>query len=269
MRYLFLTFIFVICTARPSVSETYEQLFAALNLEEIVSVIRQEGMEEAEATSEIYLKNIKQDNFRSSINELYSIELMQSKITAGLRAALSETDAQSALAFYQTPLGVLVSKLETTARLAISDDEVEEMAVSTAAKALQSGDSRAKVLQKAVTDMKLTEYNLSGAFSTRFAFLSGLAEAEELGITQDQIIALIAQDNDDLRDEIDKWVLGYVFMTYKPLSDEQLTRYLDFQMSAIGEELNRALFEVFNDLSVQNAGQLGKLLAFSIQARQL
>ena len=117
--------------------------------------------------------------------------------------------------------------------------------------------------------MELTEYNLSGAFSARFAFLSGLAEAEELGITQDQIINLIAQDREALRDEIDQWVLGFVFMTYRPLSDEELSQYLAFLLSTPGKALNRALFEVFNELSTQNAGQLGKLLAAAIQAREL
>lgn len=269
MRFLFLTTLAIFFVARPAASETYEQLYAALNLQEIVAIMRQEGLEEAEATIEIYLKDMRKESFDTSIDILYSETSMASHILSGLETALSEPDAEIALAYYQTPLGVLVSKLETTARLAISDDAVEEMAVSVVNKALQSGDKRAKLLQKAAADMKLTEYNLSGAFSTRFAFLSGLAEAEELGITQDQIINLIAQDRDNLRDEIDKWVLGYVYMTYGPLSDEQLSQYLTFQMSNTGEVLNRALFEVFNELSVENAGQLGKLLATAIQARQL
>ena len=117
--------------------------------------------------------------------------------------------------------------------------------------------------------MGLTEYNLSGAFAARFAFLSGLAEADELGISQDQIIELIAADEDSLRAEIDQWVLGYIFMAYRPLSDTELSDYLAFQMSSIGTALNHALYESFKAVSVHNAGQLGKLLASAIQARDL
>lgn len=269
MRAFTFIVLIVLFAVRPAVADTFGQLYAALNLQEIVAIMRQEGLEEAEATKEIYLKNIRKDSFNSAIDALYSEAFMETQLRSGLKTALSEDDAEIALAFYQTQLGALASKLETSARAAISNDAVEEMAVSVANDALQAGNKRAKLLKNAVTDMELTEYNLSGAFSARFAFLSGLAEAEELGITQDQIINLIAQDREALRDEIDQWVLGFVFMTYRPLSDEELSQYLAFLLSTPGKALNRALFEVFNELSTQNAGQLGKLLAAAIQAREL
>lgn len=269
MRAFTFIVLIVLFAVRTAVADTFGQLYTALNLQEIVLIMRQEGLEEAEATKEIYLKNIRKDSFNSAIDALYSEAFMETQLRSGLKTALSEDDAEIALAFYQTQLGALASKLETSARAAISNDAVEEMAVSVANDALQAGNKRAKLLKNAVTDMELTEYNLSGAFSARFAFLSGLAEAEELGITQDQIINLIAQDREALRDEIDQWVLGFVFMTYRPLSDEELSQYLAFLLSTPGKALNRALFEAFNELSTQNAGQLGKLLAAAIQAREL
>ena len=162
-----------------------------------------------------------------------------------------------------------MGKLETTGRVAISNDAVEDMAISIAQDALQAKDERAELLQSATQEKGTTEYNLSGAFAARFAFFSGLSEADELGISQDQIMALIAADEDSLRAEIDQWVLGFVFMAYRPLSDAQLADYLAFQMSATGTALNQALFESFNAVSVHNAGQLGKLLATALQARDL
>ena len=90
-----------------------------------------------------------------------------------------------------------------------------------------------------------------------------------MGISQDQIIELIAADEDSLRAEIDQWVLGFVFMAYRPLSDTELSDYLAFQMSSTGKALNQALFESFNAVSIHNAGQLGKLLATALQARDL
>jgi len=259
----------VLFVTRPVYADIYQELYAALHMDEVVAVMRQEGLEEAETTAEMYLKNSVRNNFDSAVDALYAEASIKRQLLKGLRAALAKADAELALDFYRTSLGVLVGQLETTGRVAISNDAVEEMAISIAQDALQAKDERAEILQSAAEEMGLTEYNLSGAFAARFAFLSGLAEADELGINQDQIIELIARDKDSLRAEIDKWVLGYVYMAYRPLSDTELSDYLAFQMSSIGKALNQALFESFNAVSIHNAGQLGKLLATALQARDL
>ncbi len=269
MRIFALITTIILFVTRPVYAEIYQDLYAALHMDEVVAVMRQEGLDEAEATAEMYLKNSARNNFDRAVDTLYSEASIEGQLLNGLRAALSEADAELALEFYRTPLGMLVGKLETTGRVAISNDAVEEMAISIVQQALQAKDERAELLQSATEEMGLTEYNLSGAFAARFAFLSGLAEADELGISQDQIIELIAADEDSLRAEIDQWVLGYIFMAYRPLSDTELSDYLAFQMSSIGTALNHALFESFNAVSVHNAGQLGKLLASAIQARDL
>ena len=269
MRIFALIAAIVLFVTRPVYAETHQDLYAALHMDEVVAVMRQEGLDEAGATAEVYLKNSTRNNFEGAVDALYAEAAIRDQLLNGLRAALSEADAALALEFYRTPLGMLVGKLETTGRVAISNDAVEEMAISIAQDALQAKDERAELLQSATQEMGLTEYNLSGAFAARFAFLSGLSEADELGISQDQIMALIAADEDSLRAEIDQWVLGFVFMAYRPLSDAQLADYLAFQMSATGTALNQALFESFNAVAVHNAGQLGKLLATALQARDL
>ena len=269
MRILAIFVTTVLFLTRPVCAEIHHDIYAALHMDEVVAVMRQEGLDEAEATAEIYLKNSVRNNFDGAVDALYAEASIKGQLLNGLRAALSESDAELALEFYRTPLGMLVGKLETTGRVAISNDAVEEMAISIAQKALQAKDERAELLQSAADEMGLTEYNLSGAFAARYAFLSGLSEADELGISQDQIIELIAADEDSLRAEIDQWVLGFVFMAYRPLSDTELSDYLAFQMSSIGKALNQALFESFNAVSIPNAGQLGKLLATALQARDL
>ena len=269
MRIFALIAALAVFLARPLCAEIYQDLYAALHMDEVVAVMRQEGLEEAEATAEVYLKTSARANFDGAVDALYAEASIERQLLNGLRAALAEADAELALEFYRTPLGMLVGQLETTGRVAISNDAVEEMAISIAQDALKAKEDRAELLQSAVEEMGLTEYNLSGAFAARFAFLSGLAEADELGITQDQILELIAADQDSLRAEIEQWVLGFVFMAYRPLSDAELTEYLAFQMSATGTALNQALFESFNAVSVNNAGQLGKLLAAALQARDL
>ena len=59
-----------------------------------MAVMRQEGLEEAEATAEVYLKTSARTNFDGAVDALYAEASIERQLLNGLRAALAEADAE-------------------------------------------------------------------------------------------------------------------------------------------------------------------------------
>ena len=106
MRIFALIAALAVFLARPLCAEIYQDLFAALHMDEVVAVMHQEGLEEAEATTEVYLKTSARTNFDGAVDALYAEASIERQLLNGLRAALAEADAELALEFYRTPLAI-------------------------------------------------------------------------------------------------------------------------------------------------------------------
>ena len=117
--------------------------------------------------------------------------------------------------------------------------------------------------------MELVEQNLKGAFASQYGFLTELSKATDINLSQDQILSLLSGSEEDLRKEVTDWLMGYSYMAYQPLSDDDLQLYLDFLATTSGKALNGALFNVFNALSVKTSSALGELIALLREARDL
>ncbi|MAT89034.1 MAG: hypothetical protein CL532_10935 [Aestuariivita sp.] len=251
-------------------TSVYDQLYAALHLNDIVKVIRDEGLEEAKSTAEIYLKSQGQiASFNSQIDSFYDITNISTFLLNGISTGLMEQDAEMALMFYTRDLGAKIASLEASARLAISDSAVESMAIEIAKSAKTKDSKRYKLLQENMKQMELVEQNLKGAFASQYGFLTELSKATDINLSQDQILSLLSGSEEDLRKEVTDWLMGYSYMAYQPISDDELQLYLDFLANTSGKALNGALFNVFNALSVKTSSALGELIALLREARDL
>ena len=258
------------CLGAQAQTAVYDQLYSALRLDEIVQIIKTEGIHEANTTAEIYLKSKGQTGtFRKDIEKLYDRTNISTFLLDGVANRLTEDDAQSALAFYSGSLGAKIAQLEASARLAISDDAVESVAIEIAKAAGSKDHQRYKTLTKNIEDLELVEHNMKGAFASQYGFLTELSQADDIDLSQDQILSMLSANEQKLRGEISAWLIGYSYMAYQPLSDEELDAYLDFLTSKPGKALHKALFDVFNALSVETASALGVLIAATREARDL
>ena len=251
-------------------TEVYNQLYEALHLNDIVDIIRAEGIEEAKTTAGIYLKSLGQTGtFSTDIDNLYDTTNLSTLILDGISSRLTEKDAEVALVFYSGVLGKNIAELEASARLAISDKAVEVMAIETAKSASSKDSKRIEMLKKNMEELELVEHNMKGAFASQYGFLTRLSKAGDIKLSQDQILSMLSGSEEDLRKDVSDWIMGYSYMAYQPLIDDELELYFDFLMSSSGKALNSVLFAVFNDLSVQTASALGELIALSREARDL
>ena len=255
------------CTAL--MAQPSEQLYQLLHLDELVDIVSEEGLADAKATADAYLQGITRGNFGVSISQIYDKKSLSSKVKQMFSKALPTATANSLIAFYKSELGVQVSQLEVSARRAISDPSIEKYVIDRALEAEVQGKSRPQLLRSAINKMDWVKQNLAGAYEARFAFLAALSEVEALRLDQARIFTLMQSDQEALSLEIEEWLLGYMYMAYSPLSDDELAAYMRFQASPEGMALNEVLFDTFSRLNTENAEKLGQFTASALSAQDL
>ena len=223
-------------------ADVYDRLYDALHLEKIVKILHDEGVEDALESGKNYL---------------------------GLVEALPKAKAEAALRFFSKGLGAQAALLETSARSAISYEEVKVSAIQLAKELKSANTVRYLMLEKNIKDLELVELNMTGAFSAQYAFLSNLSALADMPLTKGDIVALLLESEDEMRQEIVDWLMGFMHMAYTPLSDEELKTYLSFLSSSDGKVLNKTLFYIFNDLAVKTSGDLADLIVLFRRAREL
>ena len=187
----------------------------------------------------------------------------------GLVEALPKAKAEVALRFFSKGLGAQAALLETSARSAISYEEVEVAAIQMAKEAKSVNTVRYSMLEQNIKDLELVELNMTGAFSAQYAFLSNLSALDDMPLNNDDIVSLLLESEDEMRQKIVDWLMGFTHLAYTPLSDEELKTYLNFLSSANGKVLNKTLFHIFNDLSVKTSGDLAGVIVSFRRAREL
>ena len=265
--------LFVWCSlANASFGQTdvHDRLYDALHLQKIMKILHDEGVEDALESGRKYLgTDYDAASFEKAVNKIYSLEMMDNFMRNGLVESLPEPKAEVALRFFSKGLGAQAALLETSARSAISYQEVEFAAIQLAKEAESGNTIRYSMLEKNIKDLELVELNMTGAFSAQYAFLSNLSALDEMPLNNDDIVALLLESEDEMRQDIVDWLMGFTHMAYTPLSDEDLKTYLNFLSSADGKILNKTLFYIFNDLSVQTSGDLADVIVSFKGAREL
>ena len=251
-------------------TDIHDELYDALYLQKIIKTLHNEGIEHAIESGKVYLgQDYDADSFENAVKKIYNLKMMDNFTRKGLIQKLSKEKAEVALKFFSKGLGARVALLETSARSAISYKEVEAAAVQMAKDAKNEDTARYSMLEQNIKDLELVELNMTGAFSAQYAFLSNLSALDEMPLGNDDIVTLLLESEEEMRQDIVDWLMGFTHMAYTPLSDEELKAYLTFLTSADGKALNLALFHIFNGLSIQTSGDLADVIVSFRKAREL
>ena len=105
----------------------------------------------------------------------------------------------------------------------------------------------------------LVDFNVSGALNANYEFYFGLVDggAFPFEMTEEQVLADVWSQEDEIRAETEDWLYSYLAMAYEPVSDADLTAYIDMSETAAGKALNQALFAAFDVLYRQISRDLG------------
>ncbi len=263
-------FWFSLVSASVGQTDVHDSLYDALHLQRIIKILHDEGIKDAFESGRLYLgQDYDAVSFEKALNKIYSIEMMDDFMRNGLVEMLPKEKAEVALRFFSQGLGAQAALLETSARSAISNDEVEAAAVQMAKDAKSGNTARYSMLERNIKDLELVELNMTGAFSAQYAFFTNLSALDDMPLSNDDIVALLLESEEEMRQDIVDWLMGFTHMAYRPLSDDELKTYLNFLSSDVGKILNKTLFYIYNELSIQTSGDLAGVIVSFRKARKL
>ena len=262
-------FLIISLCASYGKADVISDLYDALHMDRINEIIRLEGIQDAEGTGEAYLPPNSVDRFVAQAKSVYQLEAMERDFKRLLTQNLSIPDANKILLFYQKPLGKVASELEVSARIAISDAHIEEMAKLKLKEAVKSKNKRLDEIESVIRTLELVEQNLIGAYAAQFAFMYELSKLGVIELSKQEMIDLITNDEEKLKSEILEWLMAFSHMAYTPMSDEEFSDYSEFSKSELGIALNKALFSVYNEMAKDQSQRLASILGEFMKSEDL
>lgn len=249
--------------AQAADAEQSAALFDALGLPEMIEIMREEGLAYGEEIATDLLSTSANAKWTQTVSDIYDVDQMRGGAAAALTKALAGQNIGPMLDFFTSDLGQEVIKLETSARRALLDDDIDAAAKQAAGDALEAGTPRVQMVTDFITANDLIDTNVVGAMNANFGFYMGLQDggAFKGDLTEQQILTDVNDQEPQIRQNTTEWVYGFLTMAYQPLSDDELQAYIDFSKSKPGQALNTAMFAAFDQMFVAISTELGRASA--------
>ncbi|WP_169052262.1 DUF2059 domain-containing protein [Tabrizicola sp. YIM 78059] len=243
-------------------SRATEALLEALRLDELLAVMREEGLAQAGTLQADMFPSGGGTEWVRALDGIYDVSRLRKGFAAAIEAELGGNPEilSEILAFYATDLGQRVVLLEIEARRAFLDEAAEDAARVAADKRRASRDPRAGQLERFIAAGDLVEMNVAGALSGNLAFMTGMNDSGAYGdgLPRDQLMQDVWGQEDQIRAETRSWLEAYLGLAYQPLDDAELDVYIAFMESPAGRRLNGALFIAFDQVFRRVSYELGR-----------
>ena len=239
--------------AAPLRADPVHDLYEALGLPRVIEVMQAEGIEYGDQIAADMFAGRSAEDWEATVRLIYDDQAMKLAVINGMRAELEGKDVPAMLAFFEAEPGRSIVALEVAGREALLDSAVEESAKSALAEA--EGSERLDLVRAYIAANDLVDSNVVGALNANYAFYGGLVDggAFDFILTDEQILTEVWASEPDIRASTTEWVESFLLMAYAPLPDADLEAYIAFSESALGQDLNTALFAafdpMFNDIS--------------------
>lgn len=247
--------------AVPAAAGRAGALIEALRLDELLEVMRQEGMENGAEIGESMLEPSDAAAWAAAVRRIYAPARMAALLRDGLERGLPEDPAALApvLDFFGSDRGRKLVELELSARRAMLDDDIDAAARAAWEEKRAEGGARVEALLRFIAAGDLIEENVVGGLNATHAFYVGLLDsgAGTLGRGDARLMAEVWAQEPGIRAEIEAWVPAYLALAFGPLEDEALEAYVAFMESPAGGMLSAALFSAFNGMFEAVSRDLG------------
>ncbi|MGY6410482.1 MAG: DUF2059 domain-containing protein [Alkalilacustris sp.] len=273
LRALVLSVLMLAGAVPPLMAQRAGPLLELLRLDEILEAMRIEGLEHGEDIGDLLLAPGDRAVWTRQLERIYDLARMRAVMVDGVEASLPADDAvlEAAEAFFASELGRRVVELEVTARHAMLDEAVEEVAREAWQAKAAEGGPRVAALRRFVELGDLVEQNVAGGLNSTFAFYMGLGDsgAGFPGMGMADMLAEVRSQEGAIREEVDGWLHAYLAMAFGPLSDDELEVYTAFFAGPEGRALNAALFAGFNGMFETLSRDLGRAAGGMMQGEDL
>ncbi len=243
----------------PAADEGIEALFAVLQVDAIIAVMREEGLSYGRTLEADLFPGAGGAAWAAKVDAVYDSQKMVSVFKDRLQRELQGADLTGMLGFFGSKAGLRVTALELSARRALLDDGVTETADQIRDEMLRTGGPRLESLRQFIEVNDLIEANVASALNANYAFYTGLVDGGAFGfdLSEQEIVADVWSQEDSIRFETEQWLLSYLGMAYQPLSNAEFAAYIDFSATPESQLLNRALFAAFDELFGTVSRELG------------
>jgi hypothetical protein len=238
-------------------------LMDVLRIREVVDILHAEGITYGEELNANMLGGQGGAFWSGQIRQIYDRERISERLRQALETGLSPQDVEAALAFYGSETGARIVALENAARRAMADPEVERAARDIFTSLAGSDDPLLHLVSRFIKENDLLERNVSGAMTSNYQFFKGLSDGRYLIQSDEDILGEVWSQQEDIRDDTEAWLNGYLLMAYEPLPLEVMTAYVDFAASEEGQSLNAALFEGFDAIYGDISYALGRAVSLN------
>lgn len=247
---LFSALAFLLAGVLPALAQPDDQvarLSSLLRLPEVIAVMRLEGLGYGKTLEEQLFPGKGGADWANTVAALYDPAKLEAAFDKRLRAELPGADLPAILAFFDSPRGRRIVPLEISARRALLEPDVKKSAQALLAAMIESDDPKLAQITAFAEANDLVEQNVAATMNANTAFYRGLVAGRAKGfeMTEAQILAEVAGQEDSIRNETQDWLMPYLALAYQPLSLEDLAAYTDFSKTGPGRALNAALFSAF------------------------
>lgn len=253
----------------PAQAATAEDLLDALGVPQIVSIMREEGLEYGETLAEDMIPGGSTGGWTATVDRIYDEARMLDTLRGVFRQEFGDADLAPLMAFFDSETGRQVVDLELSAREAMRDPEIEEAARAAYRDLEETGSGELDGISAFVEANDLVEANLVGALNASYMFYLGLVDGGALDMSEQDILTEVWSSEEETRADTREWVYAFLLMAYRPLEDGVVAEYTDLSGTAPGRALNRALFAGFNKMYDDISYALGMAVAREMQVQEL
>ena len=246
--------------AQTAAHDDIARLAQALKLRETVAIMRDEGLEYGDEIARAMFPSRADGQWRAEVARLNDEAWMLDTVMEGFRRVLQGVDVAPLLDFFESPLGARIVGLEISARVALNDDAIEAANTELVNQRVAANDSRIAQIRAFIEANDLIEMNVAGTLNSDYAFYLGLQDggAFDPPKTESEILSEVWSGEPSIRSDTTDWLLGFLYLAYSPLSDEELQSYTDLSLTPAGVKMNAALFAGFDAMFEEISSGLGR-----------
>jgi hypothetical protein len=260
-------------TEAPVASVSISELGAALQLDALFEVLRDEGLAQGDTLQADMFPMGGGAAWKATVAGIYDLPLLRARFNRVLRSELAQDPAtlDAIMAFYRSELGQRIVGLEIEARRAFLDTAAEEAAQVAADTAAEAKDPKVALIRRMIEAGDLLEMNVAGSMSGTLAFMSGMADSGAYGpnMPAEQVIADTWAQEERTRADLSTWLYSYLGLAYAPLTEAELQAYVSFWESPAGQRLNAALFAAFDQAFRAVSYDLGHAAGTALLGRDI
>jgi hypothetical protein len=248
-----------------------DALVEALALDEIVTIMREEGLAYGEQIGVEMFGDMPPADWDEVVSNIYDAEWMEDEVRAALTEATGETDLGPIIEFFTTAPGADFIDLEVSARRAMLDEEVEQMAKEAAAVAIAENSPLFQQVERFVAANELIETNVVGAMNSTYAFFLGLKDGGGFpaDMSESDMLGDVWAQEPALRANTEEWVYSFLVMAYSPATPDDIEAYIAFSESESGQAANRLVFAAFDSMFDDISFALGRAAARFMATQEL